>query len=176
MTLAGSRPSRLWRLFFRIPLHLYNLGLRGWERHIGVQLMKITTNGRRTGRPHSVLVDVIGRDEAGDAYYVSAAYGATSDWVRNIRANPVFRAQVGRRRFEAEARRVSDLDAEGLLMAYIEGHRRYVKGLYGMMGVDLDTISEEELRAILRNEMVLEITPASRKDGYGSRAFPRSPI
>ena len=164
MSLAGKRPSRLWRLLFRIPLHLYNIGLRGWERHIGVQLMKITTKGRRTGRPHSVLVDVIGRDQTGDAYYVSAAYGPRSDWVRNIRANPVFRAQVGRRRFDAEARRVPDLDAEDLLMTYIEGHRNYVKGLYGMMGVDLDTITDSELRAILRGEMVLEITPAKRDD------------
>ena len=159
MSLAGTRPSRLWRLFFRIPLHLYNLGLRGWERHIGVQLMKITTKGRRTGRPHSVLVDVIGRDEERDAYYVSSAYGERADWVRNIRANPVFGAQVGRRAFEAEALRVPDGDAEELLMAYIEGHRSYVKRLYGMMGVDLDTISEPELRAILRDEMVLEIKP-----------------
>ena len=111
-----------------------------------------------------MLVDVIGRDQAGDAYYVSAAYGPRSDWVRNIRANPVFRAQVGRRRFDAEARRVPDIDAEDLLLTYIEGHRNYVKGLYGMMGIDLDTISEPELRAILRDEMVLKITPVERDD------------
>lgn len=159
MSLAGKRPSRLWRLFFRIPLHLYNVGLRGWERHIGVQLMKVTTRGRRTGRPHSVLVDVIRHDQAEDAYYVSAAYGERADWVRNIRAEPIFRAQVGRRFFDAEARRVPGKDAEELLMAYIEGHRGYVKGLYGMMGVDLDTISEPELRAILRDEMVLKVKP-----------------
>jgi len=164
MSLAGKRPSRLWRLFFRIPLHLYNVGLRGWERHIGVQLMKITTKGRRTGRPHSVLVDVIGHDQAEDAYYVSAAYGARSDWVRNIRVNSVFKAQIGKRRFDATARRVPDLDAEDLLMKYIEGHRGYVKGLYGLMGVDLDTISDTELRAILRDEIVLEIKPVERDD------------
>ena len=164
MSLAGKRPSRLWRLLFRIPLHLHNVGLRGWERHIGVQLMKVTTKGRHTGKPHSVLVDVIGHDQAEDAYYVSSAYGARADWVRNIRGDPVFRVQVGRRRFDAEARRLPGRDAEEMLMRYIEEHRGYVKGLYGMMGVDLDTISDTELRALLRDEMVLEITPVERDD------------
>ena len=164
MTLAGKRPSRLWRLLFRIPLHLHSLGLRGWERHIGVQLMKITTRGRRTGNPHSVLVDVIAHHPAEDAYYVSAAYGPRADWVRNIKANPTFTAQVGKRRFDAEARRVPGSDAEELLMTYIQEHRSYVKGIYGMMGVDLDTTPEPDLRAILRDEMVLEIKPAERDD------------
>jgi deazaflavin-dependent oxidoreductase (nitroreductase family) len=164
MSLAGERPSRLWRLLYRIPLHMYNIGLRGWERHIGVQLMKITTKGRRTGKPHSVLVDVISHDQEEDAYYVSSAYGARADWVRNIRADPVFRVQVARRRFDAEARRVPGRDAEEMLMRYIEEHRGYVKGLYKMMGVDLDEISEGELRAILREEMVLEIAPVKDDD------------
>ena len=164
MSLAGKRPSRLWRLLFRIPLHMHNVGLRGWERHIGVQLMKITTKGRRTEKPHSVLVDVIGHDQEEDAYYVSSAYGASADWVRNIRADPIFRVKVGKKIFDAEARRIPGRDAEDMLMRYIKEHRGYVKGLYKMMGIDLDEISEDDLRAILREEMVLEIAPAKNDD------------
>ena len=39
-----------------------------------------------------------------------------------------------------------------------------MKGEYGMMGVDLDTISDTELRALLRDEMVLEIAQVERDD------------
>ena len=164
MVLEGKRPSRLWRLLFRVPLYMYNVGIRGWERLIRVQLMKITTEGRRTGKPYSVLVDGVDHDSENDRYYVSSAYGAGADWVKNIKANPVFNVQVGRRRFKAESEQVSGEIGSKLLFTYIEEHRDYVKGLYRMMGVNLDVLSEEELMEVLEAEMVLAITPSMKQD------------
>jgi len=139
---------------------MYNIGIQGWERLIGVQFMKITTKGRRTGKHHSVLVDVIEHDSENDVYYVSSAYGAGADWVKNIRANPVFDVQVGKRRFKAKTQHVSGEIGSELLMRYIDMHGDYVKGLYKMMGVDLDVISDDELRDMLTKEMVLAIEPS----------------
>ena len=121
--------------------------------------MKITTKGRRTGKHHSVLVDVIEHDSEKDVYYVSSAYGAGADWVKNIRANPVFDVQIGKRRFKAKAQHVSGEIGSELLMRYIDKHEDYVKGLYKMMGIDLDVISDDELRDILTKEMMLAIEP-----------------
>lgn len=126
--------------------------------------MKITTRGRRTGKPHSVLVDVVEHDSEKDVYYVSSAYGAGADWVKNIKANPVFDVQVGRRRFKAEAQLVPGEIGKGLLMRYIAEHGDYVKGLYKMIGVDLDVLSEDELEVILGKEMVLAIMPSNKTD------------
>jgi deazaflavin-dependent oxidoreductase (nitroreductase family) len=143
---------------------MYNIGIRGWERLIGVQLMKITTIGRRTGKLHSVLVDVVDHDSEKDVYYISSAYGAGADWVKNIRANPVFDVQVGRRRFKAESEQVSGEIGSKLLFRYIDEHRDYVKGLYKMMGIDLDVLSEEELMEVLEKEMVLAIKPSMKQE------------
>ena len=143
---------------------MYNIGIRGWERFIGVQLMKITTKGRRTGKLHSVLIDVVEHDSEKEVYYISSAYGAGADWVKNIRATPVFDVQVGRRRFRAESIQVSGEIGGKLLFSYIDEHRDYVKGLYKMMGVDLDVLSEEELMEVLEKEMVLAITPSMNQE------------
>lgn len=126
--------------------------------------MKITTKGRRTGKPHSVLVDVVEHESEKDVYYVSSAYGAGADWVKNIEANPVFNIQVGNRRFKAEAQQVPGEIGKELLMSYIDEHKYYVKGLYRMIGVDLDALHEDELRDILGKEMVLAIVPSMEEE------------
>ena len=126
--------------------------------------MKITTKGRRTGKLHSVLIDVVEHDSEKEVYYISSAYGAGADWVKNIRATPVFDVQVGRRRFRAESIQVSGEIGGKLLFSYIDEHRDYVKGLYKMMGVDLDVLSEEELMEVLEKEMVLAITPSMNQE------------
>ena len=126
--------------------------------------MKITTKGRRTGKHHSVLVDVIEHDPEKDIYYVSSAYGAGADWVKNIGANPVFDVQVGRRRFKAVSEQVSGEVGSWLLFWYIDEHRDYGKGLYKMMGIDLDVLTEEELMEVLEKEMVLAIKPSMKQE------------
>ena len=140
------------------------MGIRGWERIIGVQLIKITTEGRRTGKTHSVLVDMLEHDKEKDVYYVSSAYGAGADWVKNIKTNPVFKVQVGRRRFKAESEQVTGEIGSKLLFSYIDEHRDYVKGLYKMMGIDLDVLTEEELMEVLEKEMVLAIKPSMKQE------------
>jgi len=126
--------------------------------------MKITTIGRRTGKPHSVLVDVVEHDSEKDVYYVSSAYGAGADWVKNMKANPVFDVQVGRRQFKTESEQVSGEIGSKLLFRYINEHRDYVKGLYKMMGIDLDVLTVEELMEVLEKEMVLTITPSMKQE------------
>jgi hypothetical protein len=70
--------------------------------------------------------------------------------VKNIRATPVFDVRVGKRRFKAQAQRVSGEKGSELLMRYIDMHGDYVKGLYKMMGIDLDVISDDDLFDLLR--------------------------
>jgi|TARA_B100001971_G_scaffold174364_1_gene167623 deazaflavin-dependent oxidoreductase (nitroreductase family) len=111
-----------------------------------------------------VLVDVLEHDLEKDVYYVSSAYGAGADWVKNIKVNPVFNVQIGRRRFKAKSEQVSGQNGSKLLFRYIDEHRDYMKGLYKMMGIDLDVLSTEELMEVLTKEMVLAITPSMKRE------------
>ncbi len=72
----------------------------------------MTTNGRRTGRPHTIEI-WFGR--AGATLYVLAGGRERADWVRNLLADPAVRVRVGDgEEVEARARALesgSDEDA-----------------------------------------------------------------
>lgn len=52
----------------------------------------LETTGRRSGRPRQT---VVGNGLDGDVFWVVAAHGRQSDYVRNIRRNPRVRVLVG---------------------------------------------------------------------------------
>ena len=98
---SARRPGSLPRLLFRLPLLLERAGIRWTERLfarlMGVQWIVLETIGRRSGRPHEVMLDVVGYDRARNTYYVQPAYGDRSDWVRNVRAQPTVSVRIGGR-------------------------------------------------------------------------------
>jgi len=99
--------DRLSRRFLRINLTLYRFVLPGYERVFGKSWMVVTTKGRRTGKPHRVLLDVVGHDPVTKRYYVPPGDGRRCDWVRNIEVEPIVDVQLGRRQFRARAVDVS---------------------------------------------------------------------
>lgn len=105
-----------------MPVSLYRLGLGGFERLYGMRWILVTTAGRRTGNPHSVLLDVLSHDAGTDTYYVQPAYGRGADWVQNIEKNPLVDAQVGRRRFRARALAISGEEGAERMMGFIHDH------------------------------------------------------
>ncbi|MEO8605162.1 MAG: nitroreductase/quinone reductase family protein, partial [bacterium] len=89
-----STPRPKWslrRALFRIPLQMERLvGERLWHvmaRLLGVEWIVLETVGRRSGRLHDVVLDVVGRDAARDIYYVQPADGRRSAWVHNVGAH-----------------------------------------------------------------------------------------
>ena len=157
--LAGKRPGKLLRWLFKIPIFLHKIGLSGWERLIGIRFILIATKGRRTGRTHSVLVDMLEYDSSNDFYYVQSAYGTRADWVRNIQVNPIFKAQVDQRVFSARAEQVPREKKADILIRYMDAHKFYAKTMMRAIGVDLDAFTEDELRAKLQDELVMAIKP-----------------
>jgi len=105
------------------------------------------------------MVDVLRHDPIDDVYYVQSAYGGKADWVKNIMANPVFKAQVGRRRFNAVAEWVQGSQASDILLWYIDNHRLYTRAVMLTIGIDLGVFTDEELRVRLEEEKVLAIRP-----------------
>jgi deazaflavin-dependent oxidoreductase (nitroreductase family) len=147
------RPGMVGRLFFRAPIMLYRIGLGGL---MPMQLL-LTTVGRKSGRPRQAVVDVLRHDAATDAYYVVSAYGARSDWYRNLQANPAVRVQVRWRRFAARATILPQDEAEELLLDYWRHHRLYARVTMRLVG--LKAATEEEVRAAAGQLRVVAIQP-----------------
>jgi len=143
----------LGRLFFRAPIMLYRIGLGGL---MPMQLL-LTTVGRKSGQPRRAVVDVLRHDAATDTYYVASAYGAHSDWYRNLQGNPAVCVQVRRRRFPARATTLPQEEAEQVLLDHWRHHRLYSRATLRLVG--LKAASEEEVRAAAGQMRVVAIEP-----------------
>jgi deazaflavin-dependent oxidoreductase (nitroreductase family) len=159
MTMFEKRPNALLKFFFKFPLLLHKMGLGGWERLIGTEWMRITTTGRKTGKRRESLVDVMDYDKATDTYYIEAAYGARADWFKNIKANPVFEAQVGRRKFKAQAQELNAADTGEMLVRFFRRKPAYTRSVMAMVGMKFK--DENELREMGRNLTLLSVKPLS---------------
>ena len=152
-----KRPGTLLKFFFKVPLLMHNLGFGGWERLIDAQWMLITTIGRKTGKRRETMVDVMDYDKANDTYYIEAAYGARADWYRNIQRNPIFEAQVGRRKFKARAGALSTEGASDLLVQFYRQKPAYTRSVMAMAGMKFK--DEDELRELGKNLTLLAVKP-----------------
>ncbi len=144
---SGGGPGPLLRALYRMPLRLFRAGLAGWEPLIGMRWILVATRGRRSGKRHEVLLDLIGEDEASGRYFVQAAYGRNADWVRNIEATGAFEAQVGRDRFPAVLTTLPAGEAEEVMLRYVRAHPFYSPGIAWTLGYPGD---RREPRAVAR--------------------------
>jgi deazaflavin-dependent oxidoreductase (nitroreductase family) len=103
-------------------------------RVTGVPLMVLETVGRRSGRRHTVVVDVLDYDAARDVYYVQPANGRRSDWVRNALAQPEVTARVGDRTVRARVRDVTGEEGAMAFMRFIRRHPRYARLVAHLVG------------------------------------------
>lgn len=158
--MLGKRPNPLLKFFFKFPVFMHKLGLGGWERLIGAQWMLITTTGRKTGKRRETLVDVMDYDQAADIYYIEAAYGSHADWYRNIKANPIFKAQVGRRKFRARAEELDKGGTGEMLVQFFQRRPAYTRSVMGMVGMKFE--NEDELREHGKKLTLLAVKPLAR--------------
>jgi deazaflavin-dependent oxidoreductase (nitroreductase family) len=149
---------RLRRWLFRIPLLLHRAGVRGLERVLGIDWMVLTTTGRRSGRPHVVMLDVVGHHAAGDVYYVQPADGRRADWVRNVAASPLVTAEVGGRRFQARVDDVTGSEGAEVVLHFIRSHPLYARVIVRFVRyVERVDVPDDELRRALATTPVFAI-------------------
>jgi len=148
----------LRRWLFRIPLLLHRAGIRGLERVLGIDWIVLTTTGRRSGRAHVVMLDVVGHHAAGDVYYVQPAEGRRTDWVRNVAANPVVTAEVGGRRFQARVDDVMGAEGAEVVLHFIRTHPLYARVIVWFVRyVQRVDVPDDELRRALATTPVFAI-------------------
>lgn len=157
-----SGPGRVRRLLFRLPLLLDRIGARAVERIVtrivGVEWIVLETVGRRSGRPHTVVLDVVGHDPARDVYYVQPAYGRRSDWVRNAIAQPDVAARVGERRVRARVREATGGEGADVVLRFLRAHPWYARVVVWFVGyVERIDRPDDELRRELETTPVFAV-------------------
>ncbi len=156
------------RWLLRAPVLVYRIGLGGLmpgRPMLGGLMpghLMLTTAGRRSGRPHRVVVDMW-QGTATDSYYVASGFGQHADWHRNIQANPEVGVQVGWRKFRARATTLPEEEAEEQVLGRWRQHGRlmrfYAAVSLRMMGLK-GWSTEEEVRAVVAEMRIVALHPA----------------
>lgn len=148
-------PSGISRLLYRAPIWLYRYNL-GWL--MSGRMLEITHTGRKSGQPRYVVLEVVKHDPSNDTYYVAAAWGEKSDWVKNIQTNPKIKVKVGRQSLERVAVQLDPDESEAVILDYSQRHTSTMMNLARFMGYKLDG-SEEDFRELGRMLMMFALKP-----------------
>jgi hypothetical protein len=81
--LVPRRVGKVMRLFFKIPVLSYRLGLDGV---VLKSILILTTTGRKTGKRRQTALEH-GYDLQQGEYFLMTGWGGKSDWYRNALAN-----------------------------------------------------------------------------------------
>lgn len=153
-------PTGLSRLMFRFPILFYRIGLGGL---FGKRFVLITHTGRKSGKPRQVLLEVIQHNPVTGTVYVIGAYGEKADWVRNVRKTPSIRAQLGWKRYKADAVFLDEEGRIGVFLDYASRHPRMAVSFPAMVGYELDG-SEEDFSAFATEAVIVGIVRKGQND------------
>jgi deazaflavin-dependent oxidoreductase (nitroreductase family) len=153
-------------LAFRLPLPLYRAGW-GWL-FLGRTFLVLTHVGRTTGEPHATAAMVLAEDKStGEAVFCSV-WGPRADWIRNLRAHPALRVQIGRDSFAPQHRFLTDEEAFVVGAEFRDRHPLRVRLLGRVLGVDLR--SDGGIREFIETRPFVAVRPAGPGPGAGGAA------
>lgn len=110
------------RYLLRAPSYLYRWHC-GWL--LGRRFMLLIHVGRRTGRAHRTVLEIMQYRDETDEMIVMSGFGRDADWLRNIAATPNVEVVVGSRRFIATHRTLGADEAMRALAGYEQRHRLF---------------------------------------------------
>ncbi|MBL0887243.1 nitroreductase family deazaflavin-dependent oxidoreductase [Myceligenerans indicum] len=108
------------RRAFAVPNLLYRCGLGSLLGHRFVQLTHV---GRRSGRSHTTVLEVVRYDHATGETFVVAAFGKHSDWLLNITSGSGVRVSFGKTPRAASYRVVPTDEAAEVFAGYERRNR-----------------------------------------------------
>ena len=135
------------------PMTAYRLGLGPL---IGRVVLLLTTTGRKSGlaRVTPLQYEIIN-----GAYYIGAALGLSSDWVRNLIAEPKVQVRVKNQRFSGKAEVITDLSEIVDFLEYrMAQHPRMIGMIMRLDGLGANP-NREDLEEYANNLAVIRIIP-----------------
>lgn len=115
-----ARPSRFLKVAFDGPAWLYRAGL-GWI--LGTRFLLLTHRGRRSGRLHETVLEVLLFTRSTHESVVASAFGTDADWYRNIQAEPALEVRTGRADYRPEQRFLTPQEAREVAVRFCKRHR-----------------------------------------------------
>ena len=168
--LLGVRriPGRLALAVFRMPLKAY-------QRNVGPAtsrtFMAFTHTGRRTGQPHEAVAMVLRYDQATGEAVICAGWGPETDWVRNLRANPAVKVQLGGETFAPQQRFLAEQEAFDVAAAFRLEHPHRLRLISRLLGWG-DLRDDAALRKSVRTHPFVAFRPAEEAAAPPADAAP----
>jgi deazaflavin-dependent oxidoreductase (nitroreductase family) len=150
------RPGRLALAVMRMPRPLYRHGL-GWM--LDHTFLLITHQGRKTGQLRETVAMALTYDPMTRGAIVCSAWGANTDWIRNLRARPALRIQIGHESYVPEQRFLSDDESVAVGVEFRRRHPRRLRLLATILGWG-DLSSESGMREFVRSRPFVSFRPA----------------
>ncbi len=131
--LLGLRrqPGRLALTLFRLPLPLYR---QGWGWLLGDTFLLLVHAGRKTGKPYSTVAMVLSYNPRTRTAVICSAWGKDTDWIRNIRAHPALKVQIGRESFTPGQRFLSEDESVAVMAGFQRRHPYRSRLLASVLG------------------------------------------
>ncbi len=152
-----QRPGRLALAVFRLPLLLYR---RGWGWLLGRTFMLLVHAGRKTGQAHPMTAMVMRYDPITREVVIFSGWGPDSDWVRNLRARPALRVEVGRESYTPVRTFLSEDESMTVTQEFMRRHPYRVRLATRILNWP-DLHSETVLRDFVRTHPFVALRPAT---------------
>ena len=156
--LLGVRrqPGRIALAVFRLPLPLYHRRL-GWL--FGRTFLLITHAGRRTGKHRETVAMALAYNRETHETVVCSGWGENPDWVRNIRARPALRIEIGREAFTPAQRFLSEDESVAVMAEFRHRHPPRARLITWIFGWG-DLSSDAAVRVFVRRRPFVSFRPA----------------
>jgi len=150
------KPGRLALAVFRLPLVLYQ---RGWGGLLDGTFLLLVHAGRTTGKLHQMVAMVLRYDPGTGEAVICSAWGQDTDWVRNIRARPAVRVQIGPDSFTPKQRFLAEEEAVAVMAEFGRRHPGRLRLISAILGWG-DLRSDTAARAFVSTRPFVSLRPA----------------
>jgi deazaflavin-dependent oxidoreductase (nitroreductase family) len=145
---------------FRLPLPLYRAG---WGWLLGHTFLLLVHAGRRTGQPYAMTAMVLHHEPATGEVVICSGWGAATDWIRNIRARPALRVQVGRMSFTPRQRFLTGDESFAVAVDFRRRHPHRMRFICRVLGWG-DLRSDAAVRDFVATHPFVAFRPATEND------------
>jgi len=155
--LLGLRrqPGRLVLAVMRMPRPLYR---RGWGWMLGHTFLLIAHEGRKTGRRRETVAMALAHDPETREVVVCSAWGADTDWIRNLRTHPALEIRIGHDSYVPEQRFLSEDESARVATVFRQRHPRRARLLGLILGWG-DLSTDDALRDFVRSRPFVAFRP-----------------
>ena len=150
------QPGRLALVLMRMPRPLYHRGC-GWM--LGHTFLLIVHEGRKSGKRRETVAMALTYDPETREAVVCSAWGPNTEWIRNLRAHPALKIQIGRESYMPEQRFLLDNESLAVVLEFRRRHPWRMRLFAAILGWG-DLGSEAALREFVRDRPFVSFRPS----------------